>query len=275
MKDTEVGMRICVFDSGIGGLPYYKALKEAFPDITLFYIADNAGFPYGTKTPELIRNILFERVRRIRSRLMPDILVLSCMTAVEVGLRELQATHQSLPIIGVYPPLGRAAAESATRIIALLTTARAAEDAFIDDLVAREASEVEVLRIPAQDLVDFIEHQLPFAGPEASKAMVAPYASYIASHGADRIVIASSHLVFLEDAFHAAMAQAAMYEVKCLDSRESLVRQLLEIRSKVQKTDTASNAQAETGFFLTGDQNCPASYRLWASTCGLPEPEIL
>lgn len=263
-----------MLDSGIGGLPYYKAVRETFPDADVFYVADNAGFPYGTKTAESIRNILFERVRRIRARLMPDILILSCLTAVEVGIRELQAIHQSLPIIGVYPPLKQAARDSKTRTIAMLTTARAAEDSFLDDLVAKEASDVEVLRIPSQDLVEFVEQQFLFAGAESAEAAVLPYVSYVTDHSADRIVIASSHIVYLEEAIHAVLARENVSEVRCLDSRKSLVSQLSRMLAHENDSCTISNAQAETGFFLTGEQGPIATYRIWASRYGLPEPEL-
>lgn len=267
-------MRICILDSGIGGLPYCKVVREAFPRADVFYVADNAGFPYGTKTAESIRSILFERVRRIRARLMPDLLILSCLTAVAAGIRELQATYHSLPIIGVYPPLKRAAKESRTRTIAMFTTARAAEDSFLDDLVAREAPDVEVLRIPVQDLVEFVEQQFLFAGPEAAEAAVSAYVSYAIDHGADRIVIASSHALYLEEAVETLLARRKASALRCLDSRESLVSQLTRILGRDEALPDVSNTQAETGFFLTGDQGSIPSYRIWASRYGLPEPEL-
>ena len=42
-------MRICVFDSGIGGLPFVQAVNREFPFLEIDYVADDAGFPYGTK----------------------------------------------------------------------------------------------------------------------------------------------------------------------------------------------------------------------------------
>ena len=50
MNDKAIG----VFDSGIGGLTVYKALKERMPHEKVVYLGDTARLPYGTKSPETI-----------------------------------------------------------------------------------------------------------------------------------------------------------------------------------------------------------------------------
>ena len=45
---------IGVFDSGIGGLTVYKALKERMPNEKVIYLGDTARLPYGTKSAETI-----------------------------------------------------------------------------------------------------------------------------------------------------------------------------------------------------------------------------
>ena len=41
---------LLIFDSGVGGLSVLRAIRAALPQAPLVYVADNAGFPYGTKT---------------------------------------------------------------------------------------------------------------------------------------------------------------------------------------------------------------------------------
>jgi hypothetical protein len=80
--------------------------------------------------------------------------------------------------------------------------------------------------------------------------------------------------VYLEEAIHAVLARENVSEVRCLDSRKSLVSQLSRMLAHENDSCTISNAQAETGFFLTGEQGPIATYRIWASRYGLPEPEL-
>ncbi|HBK58912.1 MAG TPA: hypothetical protein DDZ37_06130 [Spirochaetaceae bacterium] len=278
MSTEKSNVRVCVFDSGIGGLPFFKAILEEFPYLEIYYVADDAGFPYGTKSVETIRDILFERIRRVRARLDPDILVISCMTAVLVGLKDLQEAHQAMHIIGAMPPIATAAQETRTRRIALMTTALAAEDVYLDNLIARHAPDIEVIRIPAQDLVDYVEQHLPFASPESAQASVQPYIKYVRDEGVDRIVLASSHFVLLEETIYTLLSKEGIDHVRLLDSRNKV---LSELRVLVQNNRWERAASLEkpalkrTGFFLTSDRSPAPSYLTWAHRFGLSLPQLL
>lgn len=283
MSKEKKSQRVCVFDSGVGGLPFVASIQKAYPSLDVSYIADDAGFPYGTKSPEAIHDIVFERVRRIRSRLDPDVLVISCLTAVQVGLRDLQGTHRSTRIIGASPPVAEASRESKTRKIALFTTARSAEDVFLDDLIAREAPDVEVIRIPAQDLVDYVEQQLPFVDLASARASVAPYIRYALDAKADKIVLASSQFVLLEEAIRLLLEEQGATQVGCLDSRKKMVealRTLVETESSGTAADSGESHGAReragvAGFYLTGNRSASPSYVAWASRYGLGSPQLL
>jgi len=273
MSKDKNSQHLCVFDSGIGGLPFVASIQNAFPFLDVSYVADDAGFPYGTKSPEAIRDIVFERVRRIRSRLDPDILVISCLTAVQVGLKELQNTHRSMRILGASPPIAQAARDSKTRKIALFTTSRAAEDAFLDDIIAREAPDIEVIRVPAQDLVDYVEQQLPFAEPVSARAVVAPYFKYALEAKVDKIVLASSQFVLLEDAIKGLLDEHGAPPLCCLDSRQKVVSAL----ASIVHTDEMSGAslRGSAGFYLTGNRSASPAYLAWANRYLLNAPQLL
>lgn len=278
MSTEKSKARVCVFDSGIGGLPFFKAILEEFPYLELYYVADDAGFPYGTKSVETIRDILFERIRRVRARLDPDILVISCMTAVLVGLKDFQEAHQTMHIIGAIPPIATAAQETSTRRIALMTTALAAEDVYLDNLIARHAPDIEVIRIPAQDLVDYVEQHLPFASPESAQASVQPYIKYVHDRGVDRIVLASSHFVLLEEAIYTLLSKEGLDHVRLLDSRNKVLSELYLLLQNKRWERTASLEKPtleRTGFFLTSDRPPAPSYLTWAHRFGLSLPQLL
>lgn len=273
MSNKKNSQHLCVFDSGIGGLPFVTSIQNVYPLLDVSYVADDAGFPYGTKSPEAIRDIVFERVRRIRSRLNPDILVISCLTAVQVALRDLQNTHRSLRILGASPPIAEAVRDLKTRRIALFTTARSAEDAFLDNVIAREAPDVEVIRVPAQDLVDYVEQQLPFVEPVSARAVVAPYLKYALEAKVDKIVLASSQFVLLEDAIRGLLEELGSLEVRCLDSRQKLTSAL---KAFVHFDETSeASARGITAFYLTGNRSASPAYLAWARRFQLEAPQLL
>ncbi|MDR9393940.1 MAG: glutamate racemase, partial [Roseovarius sp.] len=42
-------MAVGLFDSGLGGLTVWRAIREQLPDVPLVYLGDNAHAPYGVR----------------------------------------------------------------------------------------------------------------------------------------------------------------------------------------------------------------------------------
>ncbi|MCD8480899.1 MAG: hypothetical protein LRZ88_12295 [Candidatus Cloacimonetes bacterium] len=59
---------IGIFDSGIGGLTVYKAIRQAFPEEDLIYFGDTARVPYGPKSPNTIVEYSVQNARFSFSR---------------------------------------------------------------------------------------------------------------------------------------------------------------------------------------------------------------
>ena len=51
----EQAKPIGVFDSGIGGLTVVRALMKQLPHENIVYFGDTARVPYGSKSPETVR----------------------------------------------------------------------------------------------------------------------------------------------------------------------------------------------------------------------------
>ena len=47
---------IGIFDSGIGGITIYNAIKKLMPKESIIYFSDNLNSPYGNKSKEEIKN---------------------------------------------------------------------------------------------------------------------------------------------------------------------------------------------------------------------------
>ena len=109
MSEPKVkAKRVLFFDSGVGGLSVYKAVKALNPDVEAYYLFDNECFPYGNKGDHfLIKRIesLLEKASKIFDL---SAIVVACNTASTVALPELRLNIK-LPIVGVVPAIKPAA----------------------------------------------------------------------------------------------------------------------------------------------------------------------
>ncbi len=94
--------RILVFDSGIGGLSILQHLIKKQPRSTIYYLADQAYFPYGEKPKEIIKKRLLSLLNQAINGFHLDCLVIACNTATSISLSQLRRRF-NLPIIGVEP----------------------------------------------------------------------------------------------------------------------------------------------------------------------------
>ena len=66
-------LKVGIFDSGIGGLPVYYALKQKLEmqgiadQVSIKYLGDTKNFPYGTKTREELSGIVSNNIKLLLS----------------------------------------------------------------------------------------------------------------------------------------------------------------------------------------------------------------
>ena len=272
---TEQGS-IVFFDSGVGGLPYLAEARRLLPGAAMHYIADDAGFPYGTKTAWKVEELLLDRVRRLRARLLPDVLVIACNTASQIGLDALRRAHPDFPIIGTVPAIKPAAASSRTRRIGVMATERAVIDPYIDDLIARYASDLEVVKLPAQDLVSFVERRYLASRDAERRSAVEPYVRRFVDRGVDRIILACTHFLHLEHDISACAESMGAQGVETVDSRLGVAKRLVQIMAELKGEGGEGSTPAGPGrFLLTGEPPFDPVHAQWAERFGLLPPERL
>jgi glutamate racemase len=103
---------IGIFDSGIGGLTVFRAIRRLLSNESLLYVGDTARVPYGNKTAETVTEYSLQIARWLVGQKIKA-LVVACNTSSAVALPALQAAI-SVPVIGMIAP-GTAAALTASR----------------------------------------------------------------------------------------------------------------------------------------------------------------
>lgn len=110
---SKTALPIGVFDSGMGGLTVLRALKNHLPHESFIYLGDTARLPYGTKSPETVKQYAVQMTKILIERQIKA-LVIACNTATTAALPHLQVLFPTIPVIGVVRP-GAEAVIAATR----------------------------------------------------------------------------------------------------------------------------------------------------------------
>ncbi|MEM9236305.1 MAG: glutamate racemase, partial [Verrucomicrobiota bacterium] len=117
MRSAPLGF----FDSGVGGLTVVRAAQEILPHEDIVYLGDTARVPYGSKSPETIREFARQDVEFLQSHGVKAV-VIACNTATAHALPTLRERFD-LPILGVIEPGVEAAlAEPDTDRIGIIAT---------------------------------------------------------------------------------------------------------------------------------------------------------
>lgn len=211
------------FDSGVGGLSVLAPTARLLPRAPLIYVADSAGFPYGTRSEAEIAARVPALLGRLAERFGPRLIVIACNTASTIALQHVRAALD-LPIVGTVPAIKPAAEASRTRVIGVLGTEATVRQPYVDDLAARFANDCTVLRHGSAELVEMAEAKLAGTTPDPAR-LRRVLDGLFAQPGGERldvIVNACTHFPLLE----AELAAAAPHPVTFVDGGPGIARRV-------------------------------------------------
>ncbi len=182
------------FDSGVGGLTVVRAVQELMPAENILYLGDTARLPYGSKSPETIRQFADEDVRFLIARGVKAIVV-ACNTATAHALPSLHEKYR-IPILGVIEPGVEAALScpKALRIGIIATRGTISSHAYQHALALRRTG----LLIHGQAtplLVPLIEEN--WIDHPATRQILKTYLDPLVDKGIDTLMLACTHYPLL------------------------------------------------------------------------------
>ena len=208
---------IGIYDSGIGGLGIFNAVRQVLPRESMLYYGDTKHFPFGEKSSDQIRTLTLADVRHIEKTC--QMIVIACNTA-SVNDLDYYRAHSKVPIIGVVPVIKTAAQLTHTNVIALLATAVTVQAPYTDRLIQQFAPGKTIKKIACTGLADTIEHG------DTTDEQLQPYLKEIA--GADIVVLGCTHYTLIKGRIQRLVGP----DVKVLDSNEAVARQTLRVIQK-------------------------------------------
>ena len=232
---------VLFFDSGIGGLSVLGAARALLPRMPVVYVADSAGFPYGTKSEAEIAARVPALLGRLAERYRPRLIVIACNTASTIALAAVREALD-VPVVGPVPAIRPAALVSKTRVIGVLGTNATVRQPYVDDLAARFASDCTVLRHGSAELVELAEAKLHghATDPARYAAILDGLFGQPGGERIDTIVNACTHFPLVADE----LAAAARHPVTFVDGSAGIARRIAFLTAGQDWPDAAGDGRA-------------------------------
>ena len=112
---------IGVFDSGVGGLSIWRAIRKLLPQESLIFLADSGHVPYGEKSTAELKD-LTSRITRFLLERDSKMIVVACNTATVHAIAHLREAFPEVPFVGVVPVVKTLSRHTRTGTIAVLST---------------------------------------------------------------------------------------------------------------------------------------------------------
>lgn len=218
--------KILVFDSGLGGLTVFRAIRALRPDADFLYLADDALFPYGALEPDTLIARVLAVIEAALADFAADCVVIACNTASTLVLPHLRARF-AMPIVGTVPAVKPAAALTKTGRIAVLATPGTVKRDYTADLIRDFASGIAVELVGSRHLAGFAEAALrgEAVEDEAIAAEIAPCFVDREGRRTDVVVLACTHYPLLLDRFE----RLAPWPVRFIDPAPAIARRVTQV----------------------------------------------
>lgn len=183
-----------IFDSGVGGLTVVRAVQDLLPGEDVVYLGDTARLPYGSKSPDTIRQFAGEDVEFLLARKVKAIVV-ACNTATAHAGVDFWKAYP-VPMMGVIEPGVDAvlADPHAERIGIIATRGTIGSHAYQHALAQRRRG-LMIHGVATPLLVPLIEEN--WIDEPVTREVVLRYVGPLIEKGIDTLMLACTHYPLL------------------------------------------------------------------------------
>lgn len=182
--------KIGVFDSGIGGKSVALALEKAFPQYEIIFISDPENLPYGTKTPEKLRELVKPKIKELSEKGV-NVIVIACNT-VSTTILDYVKQLVSVPVIGVVPMVKEAAKITNSNVIAVCATPTTLKSQKYGELKNKYAKGIKVIEPDCSRWTQMIEDN------RVDRTEITQKIDSACNAGADVIILGCTHYHWIE-----------------------------------------------------------------------------
>jgi glutamate racemase len=226
---------VAVFDSGIGGLTFVKALTARAPDVPIVYFGDTARLPYGTKSEKTIVRQSLECLRFLL-QFDPEVVVVACNTASSIALPDIERAVDR-PVFGVIDAaVGAALARTTRRRIGVIgTSATIRSGGYERRLRGAGGEDLAVTSRPCPLFVPLVEEG--WIDHEVTRLVAREYLAPILDEGVDVLILACTHYPLLAPI----LAEVCGPDVALVDTGAETAREVAERLSGTRSEGVAGS----------------------------------
>jgi len=185
---------IGIFDSWFGGLQTLAYFREQYPQYDYIFLADQAHYPFGTKTPQQIQEYTFDGLHRLFDH-GASIVIIACNTAAVFAIKTRQSQHPDKKALSIMIPGMEKIQETQSQCRHI--TVRATEGTMKSGMYSKlfgnmphdpnTSMDVTV----ATDLVDIVEQGI--VDTQQRQSVLKPYIQKIKKSKTDCLVLWCTH----------------------------------------------------------------------------------
>lgn len=239
MTDQPLG----VFDSGLGGLSVVRSLWQQLPSESIVYFGDTGRFPYGTRSPDVIRRFSRQNAAFLLEQNCKAVVV-ACNTASAHALSDLQS-HLKVPVVGVVEPGVDAAlaAHHGGRLGLLATSGTVASGAYEKALKARRP-ELDLVSVAAPLFVALVEEG--WTNTPATELIAREYTKSFPAGSFDAVILGCTHFPLLRPVLSKVLGP----KVSLVDSAEATAKR---VASLLREKNLTHDGKAPQHRFFVSD----------------------
>ncbi|MBI4655704.1 MAG: glutamate racemase [Elusimicrobia bacterium] len=216
---------IGIFDSGMGGLTVFSAVRKILPGENIIYFGDTARVPYGTKSKKTVTSFSVEIAEHLVRKNI-KLLVVACNTASSLALKEIRSRIR-VPVIGVIEPgVETALKETKNKKILVIATNSTVSSHAYAQMLKKKSPETEVCEKACPLFVPLVEEG--WCGRQATFMVANEYFAGLKKTGFDTIILGCTHYPLLKKVIGKIVGE----KVNIIDSARSVAGHVFEALKK-------------------------------------------
>jgi glutamate racemase len=213
---------IGIFDSGVGGLTVYRAIRNHFPKEDLIYFGDTARVPYGPKSPKTVIDYSLQNARFLIQNQI-KVLIVACNTSSSVALPALK-NITSIPIIDVIQPgAEQAVISTKNNRIGVIGTEGTIRSNSYYTAIKKLNNNIEIFSKACPLFVQLAEEG--WHNNKIAIDIAHEYLDSLIENGIDTLVLGCTHYPLLKDVIKFVVGK----EIKLVDSADAISEYLKKI----------------------------------------------
>lgn len=217
---------IGIFDSGLGGLSIWQAVRERLPHESIIYLGDGENCPYGELNAEQITTLATKATEHLIS-MGCKLIVVACNTATIASITHLRKRFDNMLFVGVEPAVKPACLATRSGKIGVLATEWSISRRHYMERVGEYRTGVEVVNEVGRGFVELVEDGKE-RGAEA-EAVVRPIIESLINRGVDQIVLGCTHYPLLGEVISKVIASR---DIELINPAPSVAKQVERLLSE-------------------------------------------